>query len=226
MDSTLKGSEPERIRAADLADRQVDGLALFDAGRKGKARIVPLDDNTQTIYWSSRESHTAYTVTRKISNVRGTLKVTYTCSCPDGKKYLRRDCEHQFAEKLRRGEVAVVGRVPANRPKRNKAGRRPTRKRQAADGRSIKTAQRDARVRMPEEVPRLVLSLKDAYDARHLAAITLRRGKLTADSLRAAALLLKVAEGKSADAMISRYQQLIEDGRLRVRRTKTRSGSG
>ena len=46
----------------------------------------------------------------------------------------------------------------------------------------------------------------------------LRRGKLTADSLRVATLLLKVSEGKSADAMVSRYQQLIEDGHLRMRR--------
>ena len=71
---------------------------------------------------------------------------------------------------------------------------------------------------MPLEIPLLVLSLKGAYDARHADALALRRGKLTADSLRVATLLLKVSEGKSADAMVSRYQQLIEDGHLRMRR--------
>jgi len=212
MAGTSQSSEPQRLRAVDLADSQVEGLTLFEACRKGKARVAPLDDDTQTIYWSSRESDTAYTVTRKISNVRGTVKTVYTCSCPDAKKYMRRDCEHQFAEKLRRGEVVITGRVPVNRPRKDKAGRRPARKRLAEDGRSIKSAQRDARVKMPGEIPRLVLSLKDAYDARHPGALAIRRGKLTADSLRAAALLLKVSEGKSADAMVSRYQQLIEDG--------------
>ncbi|HEV2738712.1 MAG TPA: transposase, partial [Candidatus Elarobacter sp.] len=215
--SKISKPSPQSFKASDLSDREVDGQRLFDASRRGKARIVPLDDQ-QTIYWSSRTSDTAYTVTRKITNRRGTLIVAYTCSCPDAKKYLRRDCEHQFAEKLRRGEAVITGRVPASRPVKDKAGRRPARKRLAEDGRSIKSAQRDARKEMPNEIPRLVLSLKHAYDLRHPNAMALRHGKLTADSLRVAALLLKVAEGKSADAMVSRYQQLIEDGRLPLRR--------
>lgn len=205
------------LKADDLDDRQLDGLTFFNQFRKGKSRLTPVDEN-QSIYWSQSDPDTAYTVTRKISNIRGIICAVYSCSCPDGKKYLRRDCSHQFAEKIRRGEVIISGRIPANRPIKDKAGRRPPRERVTASGRSIKTAQRDARVRMPEEIPRLILSLRDAYDIRHKDAIALRLGKLTADSLRCAVLLLKISEGKSADAMVSRYQELISDGRLNMRR--------
>ena len=167
MAKATNNPKPQQLRAVDLADSQVEGLALFKSIQKRKTRIVPLEDGTQTIYWSAREADKAYTVSWKITNVRGTVKMVYMCSCPDAKKYMRRDCEHQFAEKLRRGEVVITGRVPVNRPRKDKAGRRPARKRLAEDGRSIKSAQRDARVKMPGEIPRLVLSLKNAYDARH-----------------------------------------------------------
>ena len=218
MAKATNNPKPQQLRAVDLADSQVEGLALFKSIQKRKTRIVPLEDGTQTIYWSAREADKAYTVSWKITNVRGTVKTVYMCSCPDAKKYMRRDCEHQFAEKLRRGEVVITVHVPASRERKDKAGRRPPRKLLAEDGRSIKAAQRDARVKMPSEIPRLVLSLKGAYDARHPGVLAIRRGKLTADSLRAVTLLLKVSEGKSADAMVSRYQQLIEDGQLRMRR--------
>ena len=73
-------------------------------------------------------------------------------------------------------------------------------------------------MRMSREIPRLILSLKAEWDATHSNALSLRRARFTADSVRAAALLLKICEGKSADAMVARYQQLIDDGLLPLRR--------
>lgn len=211
----IVGATPE-YDAKDLSERQLEGFRLFEALNRGKARITVIDPET-TIYWSSNKNDTAYTVTVRARNDRGVMVNEYRCSCPDARAHARRDCLHRFCEKLRRGQVIVQGPIPKSDGKRI-AGRRPARKRRAADGRSIKSAQRDARVEMPTEVPRLILSLKDRYDALHPPALSLRHGGLTADSLRAAVLLLKVSEGKSADAMVKRYQELIGDGKIRLRK--------
>jgi hypothetical protein len=168
---------------------------------------------TQTLYFSERDQNVAYTVEVRIRNVRSKMTTEYRCSCPECKKQARRDCKLRFAERLFRGEVVIVGRPQKNRPKIT-AGRRPERDRPSSDGRSGSKWQREARVRMPDETPRLVMSLKDAVDAEHQEALKIRHGRLTADSIRAAVLLLKIAEGRSADAMVSCYQQLINDGMI------------
>jgi hypothetical protein len=124
-----------------------------------------------------------------------------------------------FAERLRRKEITVVGKIPRHRIQHAVARRRPARKRHTASGQSIRTAQRTARVEMPTRVSDLILSLKEAYDQQHpRSALRLRGGQMTGDSLRAAAILLKVCEGRSSDAMVSRYAQLIEERRLDLRR--------
>lgn len=208
------------MNGGDLDDRQIDGLLLYQTVLNGQTRRIEIS-NAQSIYLSSKDPGVAYTVERVERNRRGSKAVEYRCSCPDNAKQGRRDCQHRFAEKLLHGDVVVVGEPDvAQIQSRNevKAGRRPARQRFAYDGRTIRSAQRAGRVRMSREIPRLALSLKAAWDASHNNAISLRRARFTADSVRAAALLLKICEGKSADAMVARYQQLIDDGIFPLRR--------
>lgn len=66
---------------------------------------------------------------------------------------------------------------------------------------------------------RFVPSLQRAHDRnRPVVAIRQRGGQMTADSTRAMTLLYKIAYGKSADAMQSVYQNLIDTSRLQLRK--------
>jgi hypothetical protein len=206
---------PVVFQGKDLDERRVNGFDLYKAVVSGKTLREPSGDAAAR-YFSERDKNYSYRVERVIRNRRGARQVEYLCSCPDTKKAGRRDCQHRFAEMLFRGDAVVNGSV--RKALKMTAGRRPARKRYSDDGRPIRSSQRDARVKMPDEIPRLVLSLKNAYDARHKDdPFADRNGKLTADSLRAAVLLLKICEGRSADSMISCYKRLIEDGRLPMR---------
>lgn len=204
---------PVEFHGKDLDDRRIEGVKLHAAVTAGTILRTSPSENL-TVYASLKANSVAM-VTRAVRNRRGTTRVEYACSCEDAKKAARRDCKHRFCEKLERKEAVVIGKIP--RRVKITAGRRPARKRYSADGRSRQTFQRHARVLMPIEIPRLVLSLKTAFDARRPNPLP-RHGKLTTDSLRAAALLLKICDGVSADTMIARYRELIEQGRLPMRR--------
>ena len=66
---------------------------------------------------NSEEAHHSGTrdriwkVTRTLRNLRGVMAFEYRCTRPDSKKNGRIDCYHMFADKLRRGEVVVIGKV-------------------------------------------------------------------------------------------------------------------
>jgi hypothetical protein len=76
----------------------------------------------------------------------------------------RIDCEHVFAERLNRGEVIIIGEVERRRAESAKAGRQPARKRIAANGRSMRSVQRDARVALGERIPELLRDLVRAME--------------------------------------------------------------
>lgn len=209
---------PKLIRAEDLDDRKIRGIALDQAIKRGKARIHVVTDD-EAIYWSSKDATRAYSVVRRDKNDRGELTVVYRCNCQDSIQHGRSDCEHCFAERVRRKEVIVVGEITQQQFNVATSRRRPARKRKGHDGRPLRTAQRLARVKMPGRIPELTLSLREAYDNDDpFTTLRIKGGQLTADSLRAVVLLLKIAEGKSADAMVRRYQELIERGSLQLER--------
>jgi len=154
------------LKAEDLDDRQIDGLLLFRSILAGNTCRVPIGD-AHALYPSTKDPEIAYTVERVVRNRRGRTHVECRCSCPDNAKQGRRDCQHRFAEKLLRGDLVVTGDVdPTLMAERSRivAGRRPARQRFSHDGRSIRSAQRTARVKMATELPRLILSLKRAWD--------------------------------------------------------------
>lgn len=139
----------------DLDNRQIDGLLLYRAVLDGQTRRIAIS-NAQSIYLSSKDPGVTYTVERTERNRRGAKTVEYRCSCPDSAKQGRRDCQHRFAEKLLRGDVVVAGEMNAAQVQLReqiKAGRRPARQRFGYDGRSIRSVQRAARVRMSREIP-------------------------------------------------------------------------
>ena len=88
----------------------------------------------------------------------------------------------------------------------------------------MKSVQRTARVRMETELPRLIASARAVWDRDFGATLSLRNGRFIANSVRAAVLVLKICEGKSADAMVARYQRFIDEGIFRfvVLRIRTR----
>ncbi len=119
---------------------------------------------------------------------------------------------------MRRNEVVVIGDVPTQRVARATAERRPVRRQLTADGRSHRTAQRAARVKMAPRMRELVPMLAREYDRSHPSAAARKRGGQSyGASLRAAALLYKVASGLSADSMIDAYDTLITNGALLLR---------
>jgi hypothetical protein len=205
------------LRAEDLSDRQVRGIQLHERAEKSNGLVTLLNDET-TIYWGGRDH--AYRVTRELRNVRGTLKLEYRCSCGDFRKNGRIDCLHCFAERLRRGEVIVEGAISGERHATAGGGRRPPRKRYAADGRAMRTVQRAARVALGDRIPALVADLKRAYDLNPKADDDDPEpptGKGQPASSRATALVLKVCNGLSADEMQSVYRRHIENGELRLK---------
>jgi hypothetical protein len=112
----------------------------------------------------SKRGNRAWAVEREERNRRGKLQVEYTCPCGDFQKNGRIDCEHVFAERLNRGEVIVIGEVERRRAESAKAGRQPARKRIAANGRSMRSVQRDARVALGERIPELLRDLVRALE--------------------------------------------------------------
>jgi Transposase DDE domain len=134
------------------------------------------------------------------------------------------DCKHIFAERLYRGEVAVVGELSVqNRPPR-KASRRPARKRIAQDGRTVKTTQRHARRKLPSRSIDLLVGLGETFLLTSTDVVIpirpqIYRGGRKGSALhaRALALIAKTAERKSASAMHEIYEDLIRDHDLPIK---------
>lgn len=212
--------QPIQMQAAELSDRQARGYDIYKEWLRDGKRAIPFDE-TQTLWLGSGTN--AYRVECDERNIRGTMRVEYRCQCQDFAKHGAVECKHIFADRLRRKEVIVIGNVGNAREKVIKAQRRPARKRKTHDGRAIKTAQRDARVDMPERLPDLIVSLHAGFK-RHSSGIVIpirpqlyRGGSHGTDrATKALALLYKICEGKSADAMQSVYKRLIRDGHLRL----------
>jgi hypothetical protein len=154
--------EPARIDAAELDDRQVRGVHRAASAEKSNGNVIILNDTTSI--WMSARSNRAWRVEREIRNHRGKLQIYYTCSCGDWDKNGRIDCQHVFAERIRRGEVVVVGTISKYRVKRATAVRRDPRPRVAADGRPWRSVQRTARVELPDRIPELLRDLARAME--------------------------------------------------------------
>ena len=218
--SALAESPRETLQAAELDERQLRGIELHRAAERANGLMVLLNDST-TLWYSQTDSTRAYQVSREQRNRRGTPQIEYRCQCGDFVKNGRVDCLHIFAEKLRRGEVAIAGALRNRRKYAARSNRRPARKVKAADGRSGRSARRAARVKMFDEAHRLIDSLVRVTlieEEREQAARPRRGGQQTPTVHRAAALLHKIVEGRSADDMISRYARLIRGGMLRLDR--------
>jgi hypothetical protein len=214
---TKEPAGPKIYKIEDLDKRQRAGVDLYERlAKEPNLRVVVGEE--RRAYRSRDDEDAYYFMERQLRNHRGVLDIKYTCFCSDQKKEARRDCLHRFCEKIIDGVVVIQGTMTDEQRAEAVAVRRPPRKRTAADGRDIRTTQRSARVRMPVEIPRLVMSLKNAWEAANPNAMAMRHGALTADAVRAAVLLLKIAEGRSADAMVARYQQLIDDHGLPLKR--------
>jgi hypothetical protein len=211
-------NEVDEIAASDLSDRDVAGLKLWERLQEHSHLAILINQET-TGWFSSRDATRIYQVQRAARNTRNKVVTEYRCTCPDFVKHGANGCKHIFAEQLRRGEVSILGQVSPQRRAVVKAQRQPARKRQSADGRPIRSAQRAARVAMPNRILELTRSLKQKYDSDNKKARVPRRGgKLTSDSTRAFVLASKVAAGRSADTMVSEYDRMIENGILRLRK--------
>jgi hypothetical protein len=165
-DSVVEHQEPVipaiTIRAEDLDDRQIRGLARAKSADKSNGNIIIQNDSTSI--WMSGRSNRAWKVERDERNHRGTMKILYTCSCGDWDKNGLIDCHHVFAERVRRGEVVIVGTVSKYRVKRATAVRRPPRERATVDGRPWRSVQRSARVQLPDRIPELLRDLARAME--------------------------------------------------------------
>jgi hypothetical protein len=162
MADTDKTLDPIHISADDLDDRQVRGIQRMKGAEKSSGNVILLNDSTSV--WMSSRGNRAWKVERDARNQRGKFTIKYTCSCGDWDKNGRIDCQHVFAERLRRGEVVVDGTVEPRRMKRAASGRRPTRKRIAANGRTMRTVQRDTRVQLAGRIPELLRDLARAME--------------------------------------------------------------
>jgi hypothetical protein len=209
--------DPKTYNPEDLDDRKVRGILLFEAISRYSHLCIPIDD-TQTLYFSTKNESTTYRVVRTIRNHRGVLTVDYRCVCPDYKKDGRNDCAHIFCDRLRRKEAIVIGTISPRRARSAKAKRRERRKRITDSRESIHTTQRKARVTMGSEIPRLLTSLRRLYLNRHpLSKNKVVGGQLTPDVNRAMALIYKISRSKSADEMVLDYEALVENGFLDLR---------
>jgi hypothetical protein len=205
----------------ELDERQLRGIELYRAAERANGLMVLLNENT-TLWYSQTDSTRAYQVVREHRNRRGTMQTEYRCQCGDFVKNGRIDCLHIFAEKLRREEVAIAGAIRNRRKYAATSNRRPAHKVKAADGRSGRSARRTARAKMFDEAHRLIDSLVRAtlIEEESEQPVRPRRGGQRAHTVhRAAALLHKIVEGRSADDMISRYARLIRGGTLRLKRS-------
>jgi len=195
-------------------------MLLKAAADRSNATVILQNDSTSI--WRSKQGNRAWEVERQTRNRRGKPTIEYRCRCSDFQKNGRNDCQHIFAERLRRGEVVVAGTVPAKRLKWADASRRPTRERFAADGRSIRSIQRAARASIPERVPELLTDLIQSMSNRNPDGTTPTKDQRLA-VIRAATLALKIASGKSNDAMQPIYKRLIADGVLPLKKVPSQN---
>jgi len=215
-DQSIVG-QPRQIKAEDLDDRKVRGVCLYESIQNDSTLFFSQVE-TDTVYFSIKDRNHNSRVIRELRNKRGTLTAVYRCSCKDYLKDGRNDCQHIFCDRIRRNEVVVIGEISSSRAKSARADRRPPRKRATESGKAHRSTQRDARVKMPREIPRLITSLRDLYERSPVTNVRefKRGGQMTADITRAMALIYKIARKKSADEMISHYVDLIAGGFLRL----------
>jgi hypothetical protein len=150
----------KRISADDLDDRQIRGVLRSRVADRSNAMVIPINDSTTL--WMSKRGNRAWMVEREYRNRRDERVIEYRCGCSDFQKNGRIDCEHIFAERIRRSEIIIDGTIERKRVQGARAARRPARKRIGADGRSHRSIQRDARVAIPERVPELLYDLSRA----------------------------------------------------------------
>jgi hypothetical protein len=217
-----------RLRAEDLSDLQVAAVVLAASVQAGDGRDERQVLNDERVWYvraprGKEQGRRVHDVTRRVDNRRGTLTIAYSCDCPDFATRGFNGCVHTLAEEIVRGEIVVVGKVSDARARVATARRRPSRKRTAENGQSVRTTQRTARERMPEEIPRLVASLRKAYmrelrenavAARNGNVVVLAHRPPTDSATRAACLLLKICLRKAADGVRSELARIIADGRL------------
>ncbi|HTU80769.1 MAG TPA: transposase [Candidatus Acidoferrales bacterium] len=214
----------------DLNDRQRKGFELWELAQRLNGKAVPIAESTT--YWaSSTTGNTVYTVTFDQRNHRGKMVLKYRCTCPDFVKQGATDCKHIFAEKLRKGEVMVdVSR--GKKPRQKSQGRHPGAKRRKArkrvctsgphKGKTVRTAQRHARIAMPIEIPQLIHSLKRTVDKSPPEIVTpqqpYRGGRAGSPyTSRVAALIAKISNGASSDTMFNEFKRMISDGILKLK---------
>jgi hypothetical protein len=154
--------EPQQFNADDLDDRKIRGIQRFKAAERSNGNAILLNDTTTL--WMSSRGNRAWKVKREQKNQRGKLTISYECTCGDWDKNGRIDCQHVFAERLRRGEAVVVGTVEPRRVRRAVTSRRPARKRIAASGLAMSTVQRHARVQLSARIPELLRDLARAME--------------------------------------------------------------
>jgi hypothetical protein len=203
-----------------LSDRQRKGYELWQAAMRENARAIVLTD-AQTMWRSGKAKNVYYRVVCMKRNHRGTMRLEFECDCPDMLKNGNLNCKHIVADQLRRGAIVVTTPVKRKAAPQKLAERRPARKRKNSKGRAIRTSQRDARVNMPSRIPELAVSLAKAYHMFSTGIVVPITTKaedggrsVTPHVTRALALLYKIAEGRSADAMIEPYKRLIADRKL------------
>jgi hypothetical protein len=201
---------PRILKSEDLEDREIRGVLLAERAKKSKGIAIVIGDD-ETL-WMGR-SNRAWSVKRSVRNRRGVLAVEYVCQCGYYNKNARLDCLHITAERIRRDELIIEGKVAKRRAESADAVRRPARKRVTADGRTMRSVQRAARVALPDRLPELMHDLKRVAD-REMPPTEPRDAHANS---RATALVWKIASGKSADEMIATYRNLIESGVLRLK---------
>ena len=154
--------EPKNINAVDLDDRQIRGVQLAQAADCANGNVITPNDSTSI--WMSKRGNRAWTVTREVRNRRGKTDVEYACSCGDYQKNGRVDCLHIFAERIRRGEIVIVGKIARRRAESANAGRQPARQRLTPVGRPMRSIQRDARVALADRIQELLRDLARAME--------------------------------------------------------------
>ena len=155
--------EPISIPVDELDDRQLRGLARAKEADRQNNLVFPVNDSTTL--WTSKRDNRAWKVEREQKNRRGFAQIEYVCSCGDHQKNARLDCQHIFAERIRRGEIIIIGEPTKKRAETASAARREPRERISASGKSMRKVQREARMTIGDRIPELLRDL-----ARGMAA--------------------------------------------------------
>ena len=155
--------EPKRMAAEDLDDRQLRGVMRSKEADKSNGLVFEV--NASTTLWMSKRDNRAWRVEREQKNRRGVAQIEYVCSCGDHQKNARLDCQHIFAERIRRGEVIIDGEPTKKRAETAVAARREPRQRISATGKTMRAVQREARMTIGDRIPELLRDL-----ARGMAA--------------------------------------------------------